>query len=153
MDIKVKGFDYGQPIPRKYTCQGDDVSPEIIMSGYPAGTKSLALIMEDPDAPVGIFTHWIIYNIPTSKFNIQENVEKKANLFDGISQGINDFGKTGYNGPCPPRGHGPHRYFFRLMALSNSDRIEAGLNRDKFYKEIGKFIIGQVEWMGTYERV
>lgn len=152
MEITIKDFEYGSTIPRKFTCEGEDISPAISWSGYPAGTKYLAIIVEDPDAPIGIFTHWIIYNIPPEKKNLQENVEKKANLKDGMTQGINDFGRVGYNGPCPPRGHGAHRYFFRLIALSNSERLEPGLKREGFYKSIENFKLGQVEYMGKFER-
>lgn len=152
MELRVHPFENGGIIPDKYTCVGEDVSPEISWSGYPAGTRSFALIVEDPDAPIGIFTHWIIYNIALDISNLKENLEKKANLFGGLNQGKNDFGRIGYNGPCPPRGHGFHRYYFRLFALSTDERLKPGLDKEQFYSEIRKHIVGQTEYMGRFAR-
>jgi len=152
MQLRTKAFEDGGEIPRKYTCEGDDVSPDLSWTNYPAGTKTFALIMEDPDAPVGIFTHWIIYNIPLNVTSLNEGIEKKANLINGIKQGKNDFGKFGYNGPCPPIGHGYHRYYFKLFALSTEQKFKEGLKREQFYGEIEKYIVGKTEIMGKFKR-
>jgi phospholipid-binding protein, PBP family len=110
-------FKDGDVIPRRHTCDGDDVSPRLEWEGQPPNARSFALIMYDPDAPMGTFIHWVIYNIPASVRSIPEGVQKEAESLPGLGlQGVNDFGYLGYGGPCPPRGHGPHRYYFALHA-------------------------------------
>lgn len=138
-------FANGEKIPSIYTCDGENLPPEITINGSPpAKTKSLALIVDDPDSPSGIFTHWILYNIPpnTTKIN-SKDLPKEA------FQGINDFGQIGYGGPCPPSG--THRYYFKLYAL------DAMVSRDKLIKsqleqEINGHILGKTELMGKYSR-
>lgn len=146
-------FKYGERIPRKYTCDDVDVSPPLQWSSAPPGTKSLVLIMEDPDAPIGTFTHWVLYNIPPDRTDLPENVPKTP-VVEGIGvQGINDFGRVGYGGPCPPRGHGPHRYFFRLYALNTVPNIKQRASKDEVLRIIKNNIIGTAEYMGgTYSR-
>ncbi|WP_069808043.1 YbhB/YbcL family Raf kinase inhibitor-like protein [Vulcanisaeta thermophila] len=145
-------FKYGERIPRKYTCDGEDVSPPLQWSGTPQGTKSLVLIMEDPDAPIGLFTHWVLYNIPPTRNELPENVAKNPTV-EGIGlQGINDFGRVGYGGPCPPRGHGPHRYFFRLYALDITLNLRPRASRNDVLNAIKNHVIGTAEYMGTYSR-
>src|SRR5574340_1065422 len=108
-------FANGANIPVAYTCEGGDRSPALAWSGPPSGVRSYVLIVDDPDAPSGTFTHWILFDVPASVTSLPETAGgEKA----GGKQGRNDFGRTGYRGPCPPRGHGPHRYYFRLFALN-----------------------------------
>ena len=114
--ISSSAFQEGQTIPTDYTCDGKGVSPPLTWSDPPAGTQSLALIVDDPDAPVGTWLHWLIYNIPVGKEGLPENVPNEEQLADSMLQGLNDFRQFGYGGPCPPRGS-IHRYFFKLYAL------------------------------------
>ncbi|BDR92583.1 YbhB/YbcL family Raf kinase inhibitor-like protein [Vulcanisaeta souniana] len=145
-------FKYGERIPKKYTCDDVDVSPPLQWSSIPPGTKSLVLIMEDPDAPIGVFTHWVLYNVPPDRTGLPENVPKTPTV-EGIGiQGLNDFGRVGYGGPCPPRGHGSHRYFFRLYALSTVPSIKQRASKDEVLRIIKNNIIGTAEYMGTYSR-
>lgn len=151
MKISVKGFENGGKIPEEFTCDGTDISPGISWEDLPEGTESLALIMDDPDAPVGTFTHWLIYNIPPGEKGLPQGHPKEDRGGSGIRQGKNGFGKTGYGGPCPPEGK-PHRYFFRLYALDSGERIEAGINRKKVDASLKGKIIGEAEYIGTYGR-
>jgi Raf kinase inhibitor-like YbhB/YbcL family protein len=106
--IATTAFSAGETIPKKFTCDGPDVSPQLSWKEAPAGTQSFALIMDDPDAPVGTWVHWVLYNVPANITELQEGVEKQEQLASGALQGRNDFHKTGYGGPCPPPGK-PHR--------------------------------------------
>ncbi|MGB9521895.1 MAG: YbhB/YbcL family Raf kinase inhibitor-like protein, partial [Anaerolineales bacterium] len=115
-------FKLGEMIPKKYTCDGADISPQISWKNIPTEAKSLALIMDDPDAPVGTFTHWVLFNIP---INIHELTEGVKNI--GVA-GINDFRRIGYGGPCPPRGSN-HRYYFKLYALDSMLPLKEGAKR------------------------
>ena len=146
MKITVKGFAQGEPIPRKFTCDGEDVSPEIAIEGVPADAKSLVLIMDDPDAPVGLFTHWIAYNMPPETKLIAEGAGNGKMLHHGM----NDFGKAGYGGSCPPPGK-PHRYYFTIYAL-NTERIEGGARRSGIDADMKGKILEKASYMGTYER-
>src|SRR5262245_39903925 len=116
LEVSSSAFREGEAIPKQYTGDGKNVSPPIRWEGGPSNTKSYALICEDPDAPVGIWTHWIVFNIPADKDALEEGVPSRDLFPDGTKQGRNDFGKIGYGGPAPPKGK-PHRYFFKLYAL------------------------------------
>ena len=116
MKITSPAFQAGQAIPPKYTCEGADISPPLQWNGLPDGAKSLALICDDPDAPVGVWVHWVLYDLPVTAKDLPENVPTSETLSFGGKQGINDFKRIGYGGPCPPPGK-PHRYYFRLYAL------------------------------------
>ncbi len=105
-------------IPKRHTCEGQDISPALAWSGEPVGTRSFALIMDDPDAPLRTWNHWLLWNIPAGTDALSESFSPVST---GLS-GTNDFGKPGYGGPCPPRGHGPHRYYFKLYALDRYER-------------------------------
>ena len=144
-------FKGGETIPKKYTCDGVDVSPPLSWSGFPAGTKSFVLIVEDPDAPGGIFTHWIAYNISSEITSLPENVEKVERLVNGVLQGMNNFGKIGYNGPCPPPGS-KHRYYFRIYALDCYIDLPPGATREEILKAIEGHVIGEAELLGYYKR-
>jgi Raf kinase inhibitor-like YbhB/YbcL family protein len=143
-----------EKIPKRYTCEGEDISFPIVIENLPEETKSLLLIVEDPDAPIGIFRHWIAYINKSIKY-IPENVKKDriAKIEEAeIIQGKNDFGKTGYNGPCPPRGHGKHRYYVIILSLGRELNIE-GIIFEDFMKNIKEEdIIGYGYTIGIYER-
>ncbi len=152
MHLELKGIKDGGEIPREYTCDGENYSPEITIGEIPNGTKSLALIAEDPDAPVGLFVHWVIYNLPSSSAAINERIERAEVTKDGYKQGKNDFGRTGYDGPCPPRGHGFHRYYFRLFALRTFPVLQGPVDRAKLLKSIEGTVIEEASAMGKYKR-
>ena len=152
MELKVTStvFQQGGVIPAQYTCDGADISPPLTWTGGPGGTQSYALIADDPDAPVGTWVHWVLYNIPATATSLPENVAKKECLSDGTVQGVNDFKRYGYGGPCPPGG--THRYFFKVYALDTVLKTGPGLTKKKLLREIEGHILGQGELMGTYSR-
>lgn len=144
-------FANGGGIPTKHTCDGADLSPELNWNNAPAGTRSFALIADDPDAPVGTWTHWTIWNIPANAAVLPEGVPKTAESSDGTRQGTNDFKRIGYGGPCPPSGK-PHRYFFRLYALDTKLDLKAGAGRSELEHAIKGHVLSQTELMSTYRR-
>ena len=137
-------------IPKKYTCDGQNVSPPLSWSPIPSGTKSIAILCEDPDAPAGIWVHWVMYNIPPDATGLSESVPSDKVLKDGAKQGINDFRKIGYGGPCPPGG--THRYFFKIYALDISLAAEPGITRNDLLKAMEGHVLGQGQLMGRYKR-
>lgn len=137
-------------IPDKYSKLGGNVSPELSWTGVPEGTVSLVLIMEDPDAPSGAFSHWLVYGIPPSATGLPEHLPQIPELPNGARQGLNGFGELGYGGPQPPTGS--HRYFFRLYALDTNTDMPAGLTRQELKGAIEGHLIEQSEWMGRYGR-
>jgi Raf kinase inhibitor-like YbhB/YbcL family protein len=142
-------FADGAFIPARYTCDGENLSPPLEWEDPPAGTRSFALIVDDPDAPVGTFTHWVLFDVPGSARSLAEAPPQKT---VGLS-GRNDFGRSGYGGPCPPRGHGAHRYFFRLSALDvDSLKLAAGARRSEVEGAIKGHVLGVAQLMGRYER-
>ncbi len=149
--ITSTSFQHEKEIPAKYTCKGADVSPDLAWAGLPDGTKSLVLIADDPDAPGGTWVHWLMWNIPASVHVLHEGMPKDAQLKDGTRQGTNDFGKLGYNGPCPPPG-GPHRYFFRLYALNTTLDLKPGAKRKDLDAAIAGKVLAQTELMGKFKR-
>ena len=153
LTIESDAFAEGFRIPGRYSCEGRDMSPALKWHGVPSGTKSFVLIVEDPDAPVGTFTHWVVYDIPAERDALPEALPSRGELEDGTKQGINDFGRIGYGGPCPPRGHGPHRYFFILRALDiPSTGLPPGAAKGEVEAAIEGHILGEARTMGTYER-
>jgi Raf kinase inhibitor-like YbhB/YbcL family protein len=148
--VKTTAFSEGGTVPQKHTCDGADVSPALAWAGAPAGTQSVALIADDPDAPVGTWTHWIIWNIPAESA-LAEGVAKVENLGNGARQGKNDFKRVGYGGPCPPPGN-PHRYFFKLYALNAKLDVKAGAGRSELERAMKGHILAQAELMGRYGR-
>lgn len=150
MKIVSSAFASAQPIPQKYTCDGPDVSPALSWSDVPQGTKSFALIADDPDAPMGTWVHWVIFNLPAQTNFLPEGVAKTDSAAGAI-QGRNDFGKVGYGGPCPPAGK-PHRYFFKLYALDTTLALRAGAKKQDVEKAMQGHALGQAELMGTYQR-
>lgn len=145
MAITSTAFTNGQPIPVKYSCKGEDVSPPLAWAAE-ANAQSYALIVDDPDAPSGVFTHWVIYNLPGNLTSLPEGVPSSA-----YSQGKNSFGKAGYNGPCPPPGK-PHRYNFTLLALDLPPTLRGGLDKAGLYNAVRGHIINQGNLMGTFQR-
>ncbi len=152
MKIYSPDFENGGVIPPVFTCDGEDISPEIRWEGAPENAKSFVLIMDDPDAPVGTFTHWVVYDIPVNVNHIPRNFPKVLEV-NGIKQGVNDFGRVGYGGPCPPRGHGFHRYFFKLYALDvPSLGLRGGSSRRDVERAMIEHVIGKAEFFGRYKR-
>ncbi len=149
--IASTAFEEGVSIPVVHTCDGDDISPPLGWDGVPAGTASLALIMEDPDAPSGTFTHWIIYNLPPDSKGLEKIIPIQKSLDNGAIQGKNDFGKIGYGGPCPPPGE-EHRYFFRIFALKKKLPPESIHNGTEFYEAMSGLMLNKAEYMGKYYR-
>ncbi len=150
----TSSFKNGEFIPKKYTCEGEDISPELVITDIPANAKAIAIICDDPDAPVGTFVHWVLWNLPVkgAKVVVAENVKKVDKLADGTRQGYNDFGKVGYNGPCPPRGHGPHHYHFKVYALDTTLDIKENVKKADLEKAMKGHILAQGEIVGLYER-
>ena len=141
MKIMSNAFKQGGSIPLKFTCQGEDINPQLSVEGVPAGAKSLALIVDDPDAPAGTWVHWLVKDIPADIKEIEENSVPG-------NQVINSFGKEDYGGPCPPSG--THRYFFKLYAL-NVESFEANGKAD-FYKKVEQYAVAKAELMGVYKK-
>jgi Raf kinase inhibitor-like YbhB/YbcL family protein len=149
--ISSSDFQNGAEIPKKFTCDGADSSPELSWIDPPTGTRGLALIADDPDAPGGIFTHWVLFNLPADIRNLSANVSKVDELPNGARQGKNGFRKIGYGGPCPPPGK-PHRYFFKLYALDRQVDLKPGATREELEQAIQGHTIGKAEIMGKYGR-
>ncbi|MCE1255156.1 MAG: YbhB/YbcL family Raf kinase inhibitor-like protein [Anaerolineae bacterium] len=152
--MSMPAFANNEAIPAEYTCQHENqvgISPEIDWGNLPAGTKSLALIADDPDAPLGLFTHWVVYNIPIEVQSLPQSMPVKAHIVGIGTQGVNGFGQNGYGGPCPPFKMN-HRYYFRLYALDLPTALEDNLNADSLRKQLDHHVLGQAEWMGTYHQ-
>jgi hypothetical protein len=149
--VRSTDFANGSEIPRAFTCDGEDRSPALEWSAAPAGTKTFALIADDPDAPMGTWVHWVIFNIPASAKALPGAVEKKEQLSDGTRQGQNSSHKIGYHGPCPPPGKA-HRYFFKLYALDTELTLSAGTGKSDLERAMEGHILGRAEWMGRYKR-
>jgi Raf kinase inhibitor-like YbhB/YbcL family protein len=151
LKLKSASFENGGTIPKRFTCDGADLSPALEWSGAPANTKSFALIVDDPDAPVGTWVHWVLWNLPASAHGLPEGVPKRAELEGGAAQGQNDFRKNGYGGPCPPPGN-PHRYFFKLYAVDGALKLTANGTKADLERAMQGHILAQAEWMGRYGR-
>jgi Raf kinase inhibitor-like YbhB/YbcL family protein len=150
--ISTSAFREGGTIPVQYTCDGSDISPPLKWEGSPAGTKSFAIIMDDPDAPSGTFIHWVIYDIPADTNILSEGLAKDPDLSKGIKQGISSFRRTGYGGPCPPPGS-PHRYFFTIYALDiQITGLVSKASKQDVENKIKGHIIGKAIVMGKYGR-
>jgi len=151
LTISSPSFANGGDIAKKFTCDSADVSPQLTWTDPPAGTKTFALLADDPDAPVGNWNHWTAWNLPGNLRGLPEGVVKEAHLADGTEQGRNDFRKTGYNGPCPPPGK-PHRYYFKLFALDGKLDLKPGAGKKELEAAMKGHILAQSEWMGRYGR-
>ena len=150
-ELKSTAFVHEGEIPKKHTCDGPDVSPPLAWSEATSGTRSFALIVDDPDAPVGTWVHWVLYDLPPTTNSLSEGFAKDPELKDGSRQGKNDFGKIGYGGPCPPRGPA-HRYYFRMYALDTKLNLRPGVSRAEVDKAMKGHVLSQAELMGRYRR-
>jgi Raf kinase inhibitor-like YbhB/YbcL family protein len=148
--VESSAFKEGEMIPSKFTCDGENVSPELKWSGAPSGTKSFLLITDDPDAPIGDWVHWLLYNIPPDVTEIKENIAPEKKFQNGMLHGTNDFRKFGYGGPCPPSG--VHRYFFKIYALDTMLKTEPGATKKELLKAIEKHILAEGRLIGRYKR-
>lgn len=148
MKIIVDAFQEKETIPTRYTCDGDNISPRILFGDVPQEAKSLVLIMDDPDATGGgTFTHWTVWNIRPETTEIAESW-----VPNGVVEGKTDFGKTGYGGPCPPKGNAPHRYFFRVYVLNKMLELSSGTPRGRLEQAMSGGIIEKAECIGLYGR-
>jgi len=139
-------FEYGKLIPDRYTCEGDDLSPPLVWDNIPEGTESFVLVMDDPDAPSGTWVHWLLYDIPSRVTGFEEGASS------GLS-GVNSWGRTGYGGPCPPHGHGVHRYFFKVYALDTlTIDLPEGADVGRVKAAMNGHVLAVAEHMGKYER-
>ena len=143
--LRSEAFAHGDEIPRRHTCEGEDISPALAWSDPPAQTRALALIVDDPDAPKGTFTHWVAWDIDPMASGLGEGESAPA-------EGRNDFGMAGWSGPCPPPGHGAHRYFFRLHALDAEVRVGYRAGRRELERAIAGHVLATAELIGRYER-
>ncbi len=150
LEIKSTAFKEGGTIPKKYTCDGPDVSPPLSWAQPPEGTKSLVLICDDPDAPMGTWVHWVLYGLSPNTLELPEGVPDKKEVLGGAKQGTNDFRKIGYGGPCPPGG--THRYFFKLYAIDSELDLSAGATKKEVLKRIEGHILAEGQLMGRYSR-
>jgi Raf kinase inhibitor-like YbhB/YbcL family protein len=149
-ELTSPAFAHGEPIPRQYTCDGEDVSPPLHWSDPPQGAQSLALIADDPDAPVGTWVHWVFYNLPAETRGLPEAVPPDADLPDGSRHGRNSWRRLGYGGPCPPGG--THRYFFKLYALDTVLDLAPGASKKQLLQAMKGHVLAQAELMGVYAR-
>jgi Raf kinase inhibitor-like YbhB/YbcL family protein len=152
MSIKLisTAFQEGGTIPEKFACDGEDLSPPLNWEGVPDDTKSLALILDDPDAPAGTWVHWVVYNLPPTIEGLSEGVIPEREIKGGGFQGMNDFRKIGYGGPCPPEGE--HRYFFKLYALDTLFPFAAGVTKAQLMIAMEGHVIEETHLMGRYRR-
>lgn len=151
MQLASSDFSTGGPIPVRFTCEGDNVSPQLSWKEVPPGTKSFALILHDPDAPrVCGFTHWVIYNIPAEKAQLESNVPKREEVPGTGTQGRNDSGEIGYLGPCPPSG--THRYYARLFALNTELKLAPGATKNQLSHAMLTHVLERADLMGIYTR-
>ena len=150
--IWSEAFKNGENIPVEYTCDGKNISPELLWSGIPAGTKSISLIMDDPDAPMGTFVHWVLFNIPADINKLYSGIRTKEPFFTHETHhGITSFGRTGYGGPCPPTG--VHRYYFRIYALDTLLSMGSGTTRKQLDEAMKGHILATGEFFGLYKRL
>ena len=149
--ISSMAFSSGEKIPQKFTCEGPDVSPQLNWTEAPGAAQSFALIMDDPDAPAGIWVHWVLYNLPANTRELPEDMEKREQLATGALQGRNDFRTIGYGGPCPPPGK-PHRYYFKLYALDRVLGLKSGATKQELLKAMNGHVLAEGELMGTFKR-
>jgi len=148
--VTSPAFEDGGMIPKKYTCDGDNVSPPLHIDGVPEGARSLALIADDPDAPVGTWVHWVLYNLPPTTTDFPENMPADEKLQDGASHGVTDFKSFGYGGPCPPSG--THRYYFKVYALDTMLDLSGRVTKADVVEAMHDHILAEGQLMGRYAR-
>jgi Raf kinase inhibitor-like YbhB/YbcL family protein len=152
IEVTSSAFTEGARIPTKFTCDGEDRSPSLKWSAVPQGTGSIALITDDPDAPGGTWVHWVLYGLPPDVAELPEGVPTTDVIPRGARQGINDFKRRGYGGPCPPPGHGTHRYFFKVYALDTEINLGAGATKEELLAKMQGHVLADGQLMGAYER-
>jgi Raf kinase inhibitor-like YbhB/YbcL family protein len=150
-EITSAAFHQGKAIPKKFTCDGSDVSPQLTWTDPPSGTKAFVLIADDPDAPMGTWVHWVLYDLPSEARQLSEAIPKQETLSDGTKQGINDFRTIGYGGPCPPSGK-HHRYFFKLYAVDKKIGLGPRATKRQVLDAIQGHTLAETQLMGTYKR-
>lgn len=150
IEVTSAAFENGGMIPSKYTCDGADVSPPISWAGIPEGTKSISLICDDPDAPMGTWVHWVLYDLKPDISQLPEGIPASDTVVGGAKQGTNDFRKIGYGGPCPPSG--THRYFFKVYALDKMLNLKPGARKRDLLKAMEGHILAEGQLMGRYSR-
>lgn len=150
IQLTSSAFGHEKPIPARYTCQGDDTSPDLAWTGTPAGTQAFALIMDDPDAPRGTWVHWVIVNLPAGVTSLAEGIESDDDLPGGAVHGKNSWGRSDYGGPCPPSG--THRYFFKLYTLDAALDLSPGASKEQALKAMEGHILAEGQLMGTYKK-
>lgn len=150
LTVESSAFKNGEFIPSIYTCDGANISPPLKWSGIPEGTKSIALICDDPDAPIGDWVHWVLYNIPPETKELKENIPSEKIIKNGAIHGLNDWKKYGYGGPCPPSGI--HRYYFKIFALDIKLDLNPGATKKQLLDAMRGHILAQGELMGKYQR-
>jgi len=153
-EFATAAFDDGGTVPTKYTCSGADVSPPLSIDGVPDDAAALAIVVDDPDAPSGVFTHWLVWNLPPETSSIPEDVPttKTVDHLGGARQGNNDFGEVGYRGPCPPKSHGAHTYRFKLFALDDDLDLEAGSKAGAVNDAIDQHRMASARFTGEFDR-
>jgi len=151
LNVTSTAFMGGEMIPQRYTCDGENVSPQLSWDNVPEKAESLAIICDDPDAPSGVFAHWVLYNLPRGTTALQEGVPTDEELQDGARQGVNGAQKHGYTGPCPPHGE-THRYLFHVYALDAKMNPVKGMTRAQLLMMMDQHILAQGELMGKYQR-
>ena len=151
LQIASDAFETNGLIPKKYTCDGENLSPPLRWNDPPVGTQSFALISDDPDAPVGTWVHWVLYDLPPDTRELKEGLPEVEDLPNSSVQGITDFGEVGYGGPCPPPGPS-HRYFFKLYAIDTKLNLPPRQTKQQLLRAIGGHILDQSELTGRYRR-
>ena len=151
IQLTSSAFAEGEFIPAKYTCDNEDASPPLLWSQVPPGAKGLALICDDPDAPFGTWVHWVLYGLPPTATELPEKIPNAETLANGARQGINDFKRIGYGGPCPPAGR-PHRYFFKLYAVDTEIPLQPGAAKNDLIRAMEGHILAEGHLMGKYQR-
>ncbi len=150
LNIKSSAFDEGELIPEKYTCDGEDVSPPLSWAQLPKETRSIVLICDDPDAPMGTWVHWVLFGLSPDTLELAEGISPEKEVLGGAKQSLNDFRKYGYGGPCPPGG--THRYFFKLYAVDTQVDLNAGATKNEVLNAIKGHILAEGQLMGRYSR-
>ncbi len=150
LEIRSTAFDEGGSIPRKYTCDGSDISPPLSWTQPPEGTKSLVLICDDPDAPMGTWVHWVLYGLSPDTLELPEDIPDKKEVLGGARQGTTDFRRIGYGGPCPPGG--THRYYFKLYAIDSELDLSSGATKKEVLESIEGHVLAEGQLMGRYSR-
>jgi Raf kinase inhibitor-like YbhB/YbcL family protein len=150
-ELSSSAFKDGELMPRRYTCEGKDLSPPLHWDVPPAATKSFVIIADDPDAPAGTWVHWVIYNLPLDLRGLTEGIPTKEQVLDGALQGLNDFKRIGYGGPCPPPGKA-HRYYFKLYALDIALALKARATKAQVMEACKGHILAEAHLMGRFAR-